>query len=197
MKGVILAINPQASIIDVSHQVCPQAIARGAFLLAMAVPYFPVGTVHVAVVDPGVGTGRCAPALQTPTAIYVGPDNGVLSAALPRDLRARALPPVSLLPLQWGDQAVALESRRCFREAVSATFRGRDSFAPVAARPSLGVPLSELGRSLPRIQALPPFGASRQALGSLRAPLCISTTLATSSPMSGPKTWGGRGWWWR
>ncbi len=168
MKGVILAVNPQAVIIDITHQVHPQAIAQGAFLLAAAVPYFPRGAIHLAVVDPGVGTARRALALRTPAATFLGPDNGLLSAALSQNLRAQASPSGSRLPLPEGYEAVALENRRYFREPVSATFHGRDIFAPAAAYLSLGLALSELGPPLSTIHVLPPFRALRQAEGTLR-----------------------------
>lgn len=167
MKAVILAINPHTLIVDVSHQVRPQGIEQGAFLLEAVIPYFPPGTIHLAVVDPGVGSARRALALRTPVAILVGPDNGLLSAALPAHLRAQASPPTSRLPLPQGFQAVSLENHRYFRHPVSATFHGRDIFAPVAAYLSLGLSLAELGPSLESMLVLPPFRAVRQPDGSL------------------------------
>src|SRR5262245_217035 len=82
LKGVILGINPRATIVDVSHEIKPQAIEEGAFLLSCALPYFPRGSIHVVVVDPRVGTERKGLALVTEDGVFVGPDNGVLSAAL-------------------------------------------------------------------------------------------------------------------
>ena len=90
MKGVILGINPDATIVDISHAVRPQQVAEGAFLLQAVRPYFPTGTVHLAVVDPGVGTERRALILATPDGFFVGPDNGVLSPALPDSARPRS-----------------------------------------------------------------------------------------------------------
>ncbi len=90
MKGVILSLNPDTLLVDVSHSVKPQRIEQGAFLLEAARPYFPADSIHLAVVDPAVGTQRPAIALQTPSGTFVGPDNGVLSAALPGDVRKRA-----------------------------------------------------------------------------------------------------------
>src|SRR3990172_10702671 len=87
MKGVIYSLNPNAVIVDVTHDIRPHRIEQGAFVSAAAWPYLPRGSVHVAVVDPGVGTQRRAIALVTEEAIFVGPDNGVLSAALPDALR--------------------------------------------------------------------------------------------------------------
>ena len=168
MKGAILSINPQALIVDISHDVRPQAVLHGAFLISLALPYFPTGAIHLAVVDPGVGTARRALALQTPDGTFLGPDNGLLSPALPDHLRAQALPSLSQLPLPQGCRAVALENQRYFRQPVSATFHGRDIFAPVAAHLSLGLALDDLGPALEFIQALPPFQAQAQADGSRR-----------------------------
>lgn len=169
MKGVILTINPEAAIVDISHGVRPQAIEQAAFLLGTAWPYFPPQTIHVVVVDPGVGTERRALALRTPQATFVGPDNGVLSAALADAVRegvsgeGRAAE-VGLPP---SHRAVSLTNEAYFRHPVSSTFHGRDIFAPVAAHLSLSVPLQELGPPVQRILALPPFRAKRQADGSL------------------------------
>ena len=169
MKGVILAINPAAAIVDISHGVRPQAIEQAAFLLGAAWPYFPPGTIHVVVVDPGVGTERRALALRTPQGTFVGPDNGVLSAALPDPVREEASgeDKAAEVGLPSGHRAVSLSNEAYFRHPVSSTFHGRDIFAPVAAHLSLGVPLEELGQPVERILALPPFRARRRADGSL------------------------------
>jgi S-adenosyl-L-methionine hydrolase (adenosine-forming) len=144
MKGVILTICPQAAIVDVSHEIRPQAVAGAAYVLSAAASYFPPGTVHVAVVDPGVGTERRAVAVETGRAVYVGPDNGVLSLALARD-EARA--------------AVELRETRYRLPEVSATFHGRDIFAPAAAHLACGRSLAEMGPALPvaDLQGLPPL----------------------------------------
>lgn len=168
MKGVILSINPQAVIVDVTHSVRPQRIEQGAFLLGQACPYFPPGTIHVAVVDPGVGTPRRAIALQTPGAIYVGPDNGLLSPALPDEVRQQAGLRSFTIALPSQVKGVALTSQRFHRHPVSPTFHGRDIFAPVAAHLSLGVPLEQLGPPVGEVVALPPFRARRRPDGSLQ-----------------------------
>jgi S-adenosylmethionine hydrolase len=93
MKGVVLSVNPAARIIDITHDIPPRQVEQAAFISGAAWPYFPPGCVHVAVVDPGVGTSRRALALQTPWGWFVGPDNGVLSAALPEMPVATALSP--------------------------------------------------------------------------------------------------------
>jgi S-adenosylmethionine hydrolase len=169
MKGVILSHNPAATIVDITHEVRPQQVAQAAFLLAQALPYFPPGTIHVVVVDPGVGTARQALALAAPEMVLVGPDNGVLSAALPEETRRRALPgPVpKAVELPDGYRAVALRRRRYMRKPVSATFHGRDVFASAAAHISLGVELEALGPPVRRIRALPPFRAHRRPDGTL------------------------------
>jgi len=165
MKGVILGINRQARLVDVTHDVRPQQIVQTAFLTQAAWPFFPDGTVHLAVVDPGVGTGRRAIALETPRGCFLGPDNGVLSAALPDELRpARTPAPAVLSP---GYRAYAITDPRYLLRPVSATFHGRDVFAPAAAHLSLGVPIGELGERLDTITALPPLRARRAPDGVL------------------------------
>jgi S-adenosylmethionine hydrolase len=139
MKGVILGINPQTTLVDISHQVGPQDILSGAFLLAAACPYFPPGTIHVAVVDPGVGTERRALLVQTPGAVFLAPDNGLLGLVLEGS----------------SYQAWELTEHRYWRAEVSATFHGRDIFAPAAAHLSLGVTPQDMGRAVVDIMKLP------------------------------------------
>jgi hypothetical protein len=124
-------------------------------------------------VDPDVGSYRRALALRSARGTFVGPDNGVLSAALSDDVRASAgdspygrLPAPVRLPADC--LAVSLTNQRYFRSPVSSTFHGRDIFGPVAAHLSLGAPLADLGEPVERIIALPPFRARRQTDGSLR-----------------------------
>jgi S-adenosylmethionine hydrolase len=169
MKGVILSISPAATIVDITHQVRPQQVAQAAFLLAQALPYFPRGTIHAVVVDPGVGTARPALALATPEMLLVGPDNGVLSAALPEETRRQAGPgpEAARVDLPEGYRAVALKRRRYMRKPVSATFHGRDIFAPAAAHLSLGMGLEALGPAVTKVQALPPFRARCRPDGAL------------------------------
>lgn len=133
MKAVILRIQPQAAVVDVTHDIPPGDIRAGAFALAASCRYFPRGTTHVAVVDPGVGSARRAIAVQTPDYFFVGPDNGLLSWAL-------ATEKVKTVR--------ALENERYFLQPVSGTFHGRDIFAPVAAHLSRGVAIQKLGPSL-------------------------------------------------
>jgi S-adenosyl-L-methionine hydrolase (adenosine-forming) len=133
MKGVIARIVPAARVIDLTHDL-PQGDHRAAaFALAASYRYFPLGSVHVVVVDPGVGSRRKALAVRTDDAFFVGPDNGVLSWALGRQ-RVRAVH--------------ALENEAYFLQPVSRTFHGRDIFAPVAAHLSRGVSIRKLGPPL-------------------------------------------------
>ncbi len=130
MKGVVLAINPSATIVDVTHEVRPGDIRGGAFALAAAYRFFPKDTIHVAVVDPGVGSERRAIAVQTANYFFVGPDNGVLSFALGNE-RIKAIH--------------RLENDKFFLKPVSHTFHGRDIFVPVAAHLSRGVQIHKFG----------------------------------------------------
>jgi len=162
VKGVILSLNPQAIIVDVSHAVRPGRIEQAAFLLETSLPCFPPGSIHIAVVDPQVGAGRRAIALRTPGGTFVGPDNGVLSPALPDDVRSRAREPGGRVRLPEGFSGVALTDPRYHRQPVSDTFHGRDIFAPAAAHLSLGAPPSHLGEPVDEVIALPPFRARRE-----------------------------------
>ncbi|WP_435205908.1 SAM hydrolase/SAM-dependent halogenase family protein [Micromonospora sp. bgisy143] len=150
--GVIARIAPAARVIDVTHLVPPADVRRGAAVLAQTVPYLPVG-VHVAVVDPGVGTARRGIALATPGGLLVGPDNGLLPDA------AAALGGVRA--------AVELTEPRWLAARVSGTFHGRDVFAPVAARLALGEPLTEAGPAIDPddLVRLPPPVVTRDADG--------------------------------
>ncbi|MBI4664754.1 MAG: SAM-dependent chlorinase/fluorinase [Verrucomicrobia bacterium] len=139
MKGVILSLNPRAVIVDVTHGIPPGDIRAGAFALASAYRYFPRHTVHLAVVDPGVGSNRAAIAVLTADHVFIGPDNGVLSLALFQE------------PMRSIRQ---LEHDRFFLPEVSRTFHGRDIFAPVAAHVSKGLSLEKLGRRLEDYQRL-------------------------------------------
>lgn len=133
MKAVILGILPRANVVDITHEIPPGDIRAGAFALMASCRYFPRDTVHVAVVDPGVGSQRQAIAVQTAHRFFVGPDNGVLSWGL-------ALEKIKTIRL--------LENRQYFLQQVSRTFHGRDVFAPVAAHLSRGLSASRLGREL-------------------------------------------------
>ncbi|HUT16526.1 MAG TPA: SAM-dependent chlorinase/fluorinase [Anaerolineae bacterium] len=130
MHGVILRVNPEASIVDVCHDIAPQDVQAAAFVLSTAYPYFPTETIYVVVVDPGVGSERRAIAMRTRRGTFVAPDNGVLSYVLAREAVS---------------QMVQVTNARYWLSPLSDTFHGRDVFAPVAAHLSLGLSLSELG----------------------------------------------------
>jgi len=137
MKGVILGIVPGATIIDITHDIHPHGISDAAFVIATAAPYFPAGTVHMIVVDPGVGSERRAIAARVGEMFFVAPDNGVLT---------HILRPFSGESPQA--EIVHLTRREYWLSQVSNTFHGRDVFAPVAAHLAAGVPLSDLGEPI-------------------------------------------------
>ena len=130
MKGVIAGVNPDIRVVDICHYIEPQNVVHGAYILGAAAPFFPVGTVFVAIVDPGVGSRRRILAVDHAGRRFLAPDNGLLEGAI-------------------GDGSdvaiVAVENRRYFLDSVSRTFHGRDIFAPVAAHLAAGLPLTELG----------------------------------------------------
>jgi S-adenosylmethionine hydrolase len=169
MKGVILSINPEANIVDICHTIKPQNIAEAAFVLSTAYPFFPRGTIHVVVVDPGVGTERRAIILKTPTACFIAPDNGVLSYVL-QDFPARSTATGTtqrLGKLGPGLEAVAITKPKYWRSPVGDTFHGRDIFAPVAARLSLSQPPLEFGEKITVLTVLPIPKPHKGANGSL------------------------------
>jgi len=130
MKGVILKINPNINVIDLSHEITPQNVKEAGFILWNAYKFFPKGTIFVCVVDPTVGGERKIIAVETKEHIFIAPDNGILDFVLSE---------VDIL------KAVYVENKDYFLENVSSTFHGRDIFAPVAGYISRGVDLSELG----------------------------------------------------
>jgi hypothetical protein len=146
MKGVVLGIASDAHLIDITHDIAPQNVSAGAWVLATSYAYFPAGTVFVCVVDPGVGSSRRSVALHAGAWYFVGPDNGLLSNVLDE------------LPIH---AAVELTNPAYHLAHVSSTFHGRDLFSPVAAHIARGVALSELGphvdpRSLLHLPGTPP-----------------------------------------
>jgi S-adenosylmethionine hydrolase len=153
MKGVILGLVPAARIVDLTHAVPPQHVLAGALLLASAVRWFPRGTIHAAVVDPGVGTRRRALAVETANGWLVGPDNGLLSLAAPKRSVRRILD---------------VSRSRVRLRPVSRTFHGRDVFAPVAAALARGVEPGELGtpvRTMRRLRMPMPRRQRRALVG--------------------------------
>lgn len=155
MKGLVAKISPQLTVVDLTHQVPPQNIWAARFCLMNAVPYFPAGTVHVAVVDPGVGSRRRAIAVEFARGFLVGPDNGIFSGVLSE---------------YSGITAVELTNSNYWRTIEpSATFHGRDIFAPVAAHLANGVPLQQLGNFI-----------DPSTLVQLDIPPCIPTNTGVS-----------------
>src|SRR4029077_6579134 len=139
MKGVILGICPDVTLVDISHDVPAHDVLAGALELAASYRYFPPGTIFLVVVSPGVGSTRHGIAAEAGDFKYVAPDNGVLTAVLDEH------PP---------KRVVELTERRYARPTVSRTFEGRDRFAPAAAWLAKGIALAALGRAAPPIQRL-------------------------------------------
>jgi hypothetical protein len=134
IKGVMLGINPELRFIDISHMIPPQDVHSGAFTLGQAYSYFPLGTVHLAVVDPGVGTERKALVAAAGGQFFVGPDNGIFTYVLQK---------------AEGSEVFEVTGDHYFRKPVSSTFQARDIFAPVAAWISRDIPLRQFGPELP------------------------------------------------
>jgi S-adenosylmethionine hydrolase len=126
MKGVILSIAPKAQLVDISHDISSYNILEGAFVVKSAYRYFPEGTVHIVVVDPGVGSARRPLAAAAKGHLFVAPDNGVLSTLLEKDV-------------------YHITNQNLFLSPVSRTFHGRDIFAPVAAHLAQGMPIEQVG----------------------------------------------------
>ena len=139
MKGVILGINADARLVDLTHAVPPQRVMAGALLLRSAVEFFPRGTIHLAVVDPGVGSTRRPILIETDSGLLIGPDNGVLCPAA---------------ALMGRRTARLIANDEFFRHPVSQTFHGRDLFAPVAAHLSRGVSPEAFGPGLDSVMEL-------------------------------------------
>ena len=152
MKGVILSINPEATVVDLTHEVPPRDIETGAFNLLNCYRNFPEGTIHVAVVDPGVGSDRRAILVECAKQYFVGPDNGLLSWICEREEK-------------WS--AVNVTNKKFFRHPVSNTFHGRDIFAPVAAALSKGVSPIDFGAPISdivRLETLEPAQVSENTI---------------------------------
>ena len=130
MKGAILTLNPQATVVDVTHAIPPQDVHAGSLALEQVVAYFPAGTIHIAVVDPGVGTRRPLVYAKLSDQHFLAPDNGLLTHVIQR---------------QSATQVIRLQEPQYWRASVSATFHGRDILAPVAAHLSLGLEPHRLG----------------------------------------------------
>ncbi|MEK7699764.1 MAG: SAM-dependent chlorinase/fluorinase [Planctomycetota bacterium] len=139
MKGVVAGINPSATVIDICHDIPPQDVFGGAYLLSTAYHYFPKGTIHVAVVDPGVGSKRDIVCVEFQDCFFITPNNGLLSFVIQQESPRRI---------------VRATNTRYFLQSPSNTFHGRDIFAPLAAYMSLGVKLHRLGNKIDRLERL-------------------------------------------
>lgn len=172
VKGAVLSVNPEASIIDITHSIEPQNILQAAFILNAAYRYFPKQTIHMAIVDPGVGSEREGIILRTPSACFVAPDNGILSYVIddlfpiegPVTQSTRDL---SKVVFKAGVEVVAITDPRFWRRPVSPTFHGRDVFAPVAAGLSLDISIYEFGGKVNSLHVLPVPRPSLDADGNL------------------------------
>jgi S-adenosylmethionine hydrolase len=140
MKGVILSLNPAARLLDLSHRIRPQDISHANYFLGTAIPYFPPGTIHLCVIDPGVGGERAALVVQAGGQFLVGPDNGIFTNAV-----QTLGEPIGI----W-----RLTESRFWRSPVSDTFHGRDVFAPAAAHLSLGVEPTMMGQPVSQMVRL-------------------------------------------
>ncbi|PID41435.1 MAG: hypothetical protein CR981_03300 [Proteobacteria bacterium] len=135
MKGVILSINKEIPIVDLVHDVAPQDICQAARIIENNYNYFPTGTVHIAIVDPGVGSTRRILAIQENGHFFIGPDNGIFSPILERENTL---------------DVFSIENRALFLKKISTTFHGRDIMAPVAARLASGMPITRVGPKIHR-----------------------------------------------
>lgn len=150
MKGVILTINPKATIVDLSHHVPPHSVEDAAYFLKSCYRYFPEGTVHVAVVDPGVGTRRRPLVVKTPRHYFLGPDNGLFSYIFDEEVQV---------------EVREIEDRQYRLESAGHTFDGRDLFAPAAARLSNNQSFKSFGRRIKKWAVLPVVEPIRRTSG--------------------------------
>ncbi|HEX6070344.1 MAG TPA: SAM-dependent chlorinase/fluorinase [Longimicrobiaceae bacterium] len=153
MKGVLLSADPRITLVDLGHDVPPGDIEAGAFVLLASYPYFPPGTVHVAVVDPGVGTARRPIVAAAGGQLFVAPDNGLLGYVVEREPDARVF---------------HVTEERWFRHPMSTTFHGRDVFAPVGAALAMGTSPESLGPGIADMVRLAPLRPEAEVDGTLR-----------------------------
>ncbi len=185
MKGVILSIASNTRLVDISHRIAPQNVRQAAYVIYASYPFFPAHTVHLVVVDPGVGSLRRPVALRTPAGVFVGPDNGVFSYVVARE-------PVEAL--------IELADPRYHLPQVGHTFHGRDIFAPVAAHLAAGVPITALGPAVCDPVTLPPprleaaaNAAAGAAAGSVRGEVLHIDHFGNAVTSIGLLRWSGGG----
>lgn len=175
VKGVILTINPLATLVDITHEIPPQDIEAGAFTLLSCYRDFPAGTIHVGVVDPGVGSTRRPIVVNAGSHYFVGPDNGLFSYVLDREP---------------SHQVFHVTASEYFRETPSTTFHGRDIFAPVAAALSKGLKPAKLGPQVDDEVRLAPLAAVKRRDGKVEGRIihidrfgnCITNLTRTDLP---------------
>jgi S-adenosylmethionine hydrolase len=185
MKGVMLGINPDLQLIDISHEIAPQHVREAALVLAASRPYFPPHTIFLVVVDPGVGGTRRPVIVETADHLFVAPDNGVLAPALDQTEVRRV---------------IHATETRYFRRPISRTFHGRDVFAPLVAWLSRGVPAHEMGATVDEYQRLdiprPRVGVGGELAGELIyldrfGNLITNIAEAWATEIWGPPPWQG------
>lgn len=167
VKGAILSVNPSAVIVDITHEIPPQEVAAGAFTLLAAYKTFPAGTIHVAVVDPGVGSTRRPIIVSANEQFFVGPDNGLFTYIYDREPSHRT---------------IHVTADRFFRPDPSTTFHGRDIFAPVAAALSNGVAVEEFGAEINDEVRLPSLETPLRIIHIDRFGNCVTNITRDRSP---------------
>ncbi len=155
LKAAILTINPAARIVDITHEIPAHDVEQAAFTLLAVCPTFPSGTIHLAVVDPGVGSSRRPLLIRTREQYFVGPDNGIFSY-------------VCETPESGAVEVFHLNQAKYFRQPVSQTFNGRDIFAPVAAALSNGIQPEQLGTRIPDYIRLPSIAPEVSQKGEIK-----------------------------
>jgi len=161
MKGVILSINQHATVIDITHNIKSYNVEKAAFILSTVYHHFPSGTIHVVIIDPGVGSQRKAVILKTPSAIFIAPDNGVLSYIIDgleppsSQLQSATVAELNQKQVPANSKAISISNQKYWSHPVSTTFHGRDIFAPVAAHLSMGIPAEEFGEVLDSLYVFP------------------------------------------
>jgi S-adenosylmethionine hydrolase len=178
MKGVILGIAPAVRLVDLSHEIAAQDVRGAEYVLSSAAAFFPAGTVHLAVVDPGVGSRRRPMLITTPQAIYVGPDNGLFTFAL----------------AEVGVAVFELDRPEFWLPNISRTFHGRDIFAPVAAHVARGVAPCALGSPFTDPVRLPQVAPQRRADGHVTGHI-IHVDRFGNLITDIPRGWMGEGCW--
>jgi len=167
VKGAILSVNPSAVVVDITHEIPPQDVATGAFTLLAAYKTFPAGTIHVAVIDPGVGSTRRPIIVSANEQFFVGPDNGLFTYIYDREPSHR----IVHVTADW-----------FFRPEPSTTFHGRDIFAPVAAALSNGVEMKEFGAEINDAVRLPSLWTPLRIIHIDRFGNCVTNITRDQTP---------------